>query len=164
MRQVVMASRRRASRSLSRRGLGPGRMASPSACTSASMSASIRANESVRCAARSLVCSSRSAAARASKPGRSRRLSRRPQLRQFLRQTGERGGGARPSAAASGACYRRRSASLQRTPKAPSWTASRMRSAVRRLTPNSVSISSSVMPPRRPCIRIASFTIFVSPS
>ena len=88
MRQVVMASRRRASRSLSRLGLGPGRMASPSACTSASMSASIRANESVRWAARSLVCSSRSAAARASEACAFQGLGCGLKLRQFLGREG----------------------------------------------------------------------------
>ena len=47
MRQVAMASRRLSSRSLSTCGLGPGRMASPSASASTSMSVSMRASESL---------------------------------------------------------------------------------------------------------------------
>ena len=83
-------------------------------------------------------------------PG-SRRRTRAPPV---PRPRGGRGGGARPSAAASGACCRR-SPRVSRGANAPS-TASRMRSAVRRPTPNSAWMSSSVTPLRRPCIRIAS--------
>ena len=48
--------------------MDPGRMASPSACASASMSASIRASDPVCRVARSLVSSSRSADARSVNP------------------------------------------------------------------------------------------------
>ena len=151
-----MASRRRASRSLSRLGLGPGRIASPSACTSASMSASIRASESVRWAARSLVCSSRSAAARTSKPVRSRVWAADPSSASSPAERGAR----RRSASERSRQWRLLSptSAISSGPKVHS-TASRMRSAVRRPTANSAWISSSVTPPRRPCMRIASFTM-----
>ena len=71
MRQVVIASRKAESRPASSRGLGPARMARPSACMSASKSDSSRSRDSGRNMVRSLVASSRNVPARSSMPARS---------------------------------------------------------------------------------------------
>ena len=74
-RGIEIASPSSESRPASRRGLGPGRMARPSACTSASRSDSIRASDSGRNVACSLVAKSRTTAARSSRPRRSREVA-----------------------------------------------------------------------------------------
>ena len=70
-RQVVIASRRVESTPASSRGLGPARMARPSAWTRASSSDAIRSSDSVRSIARSFAVRSRRVPTRSSRPARS---------------------------------------------------------------------------------------------